>query len=244
MSNNTTNVTANKFALIYEFNKSSPLFARVASDLIGNNKLDKAIDILESGIKIYPNYATAYFIFAKALALTGNLENAKQMVEAGNEILNDDETRNYYLNLISEIGEKSQDFVDSKRVSFFDENAENQTETNSENFEDNLSELADKLEGVKIELPPEDNIELKEDEIEQNEDTSQKSEEFDITSLGDGLVSQTLADIFLAQGNLKAAKAIFEKLLETEPENEALYRTKISDIELKLREQNHTTDAT
>jgi len=243
MSNSTTNITANKFALIYEFNNSSPLFARVASDLIDNNKLDKAIDILESGIKLYPNYATAYFIYAKALALTGNLENAKQMVEAGNDILDDDETLKYYLNYISEISEKTKDFVDSKRVSFFDDSAENKTEKSSENFEDNLSELAEKLEGAKIELPPEDNVEPHEEKTKQNEET-EKSEEFDISSLGDGLVSQTLADIFLAQGNLKAAKAIFEKLLETEPENEAILRAKIKNIELKLKEQNPPNDDT
>ena len=243
MSNNSTNITANKFALIYEFNGSSPLFARVASDLIDSNKLDKAIDILEGGIKLYPNYATAYFIYAKALALTGNIENAKQMVEAGNDILDDDDTLNYYLKVISEISEKSQDFVDSKRVSFFDENAEEKNETGSENFEDNLSELAEKLEGAKIELPPEDNVEPNEEEVKQSEDAGQ-SEEFDISSLGDGLVSQTLADIFLAQGNLKAAKAIYEKLLETEPENEAILRAKIKNIELKLKEQNPPNDDT
>lgn len=240
MSNNTSNITANKFALIYEFNNSSPLFARVAADLIDNNKLDRAIEILENGIKLYPNYPTAYFIYAKALALTGNIDNAKQMVEAGADILEDDETKNYYLNLISETAERANEFTESKRVNFFDENSEENHQEKSEVFEDNLTELASKLDDAKIELPPEDNHVTEIAEIEQ-EDTVE-NEEFDISSLDDGLVSQTLADIFIAQGNLKAAKAIFQKLLETEPEKEEIYLAKISDIELKLRDQNTSNE--
>ena len=242
MSNSTSNIAANKFALIYEFNNSSPLFARVAADLIDGNKFDRAIEILEGGIKLYPSYPTAYFIYAKALALTGNIENAKQMVEAGNDILDDNDTRKYYLDLIADIAEKTQEFTESKRVNFFEENTSETSQPESDVFENNLTELADKLDTAKIDLPPENNVDPDENEIPQ-EKTNNNNSEFDISSLGEGLVSQTLADIFLAQGNLKAAKAIFQKLLTTEPEKEEIYLTKISEIELKLREQNPTNEA-
>jgi len=57
-----------KLALIYEFNNRSPLFAQVAAVEVEKNHIERALEILENGIKIFPDYPTPYFIQGKALA--------------------------------------------------------------------------------------------------------------------------------------------------------------------------------
>ncbi len=242
MLNNISNIAANKFALIYEFNKSSPLFARVAHDLIENNKIDSALDILEKGIKIFPSYPTAYFVYAKALAMSGNLESANNMVAAGSEILGNESTKEFYSNLISELAGKSHELTESKRVNFFNDETEEMNASNSDVFEENLSELADKLDGAKIELPPEEDLPPETENSPDDENTNDRKE-FDISTLNKDLISPTLAEIFVAQGNLSAAKAIYIKLIELEPEKAEVFNDKISKIDSKINEQNLTDEA-
>lgn len=56
----------------------------------------------------------------------------------------------------------------------------------------------------------------------------------------DGIVSATLAEIYLQQGYLEQAIAIYDKLVVREPENET-YRSKLASLKKTLNEKNKTS---
>ena len=61
-----------KIKLIYEFNDNSPLFARVADAELKEGNVDKALEILNSGLENYPDYITAHLVYIEALAKKGD----------------------------------------------------------------------------------------------------------------------------------------------------------------------------
>lgn len=244
---NSSKINSNKFALIYEFNNQSPLFARVASDFYNNGEYDKALEILENGLKIYPNYPSAYFIYAKALAATGNLEKAKEIVAIGSELVDSDKTKDYYLDKIIEISNQIGALPDSKRTTFLgdedldhlppdditDSSIEILFSTGEEpaTFEDNLEELAKELETAKIPPPPvpSEHEEIIEEKLEEEYE--------DDNFLADDFISETLAGIYLAQKNYVAAKNIYTKLINIEPEKSKLFKNKIAEIDKIISKQ-------
>ncbi len=88
-----------------------------------------------------------------------------------------------------------------------------------------LEELADKLKTAKIEINQE-NYSKSNDAIQ-----SESEEEFRPLK---GLVSETLASIYINQSNYKEAKAIYETLIDIQPEREEYFKTKLSEIESKM----------
>lgn len=92
-----------KFALIYEFDKTSPLFAYIAQKELELNNYDKALEVIEEGLQIYPDYSVALIIYAKILAAKGNLENAKTNLLKACDLINSDETYKYYLSEIEKL---------------------------------------------------------------------------------------------------------------------------------------------
>lgn len=85
-------------SLIYEYNPESPLFARIAKKMIDSGDLENAKEVLDKGIKLYPDYATAYFVYSLFYRSLGDADSAAMMAEKGNEILNNTETLDYYKN--------------------------------------------------------------------------------------------------------------------------------------------------
>jgi predicted Zn-dependent protease len=55
-----------------------------------------------------------------------------------------------------------------------------------------------------------------------------------------GIVSATLAEIYLEQGYLEKAIAIYDKLLMKEPYNEA-YRAKLASLKKTFKEKNKSS---
>jgi len=73
----------NKVSLIYEFDKTSPLFIRKAEVEIENNHIERAIEILNAGLKLYPDYIAAHLLLGKAWALTGHFDAALEINKSG-----------------------------------------------------------------------------------------------------------------------------------------------------------------
>ena len=86
-----------KVSLIFEYDKSSPLFVRQANTEINNNNLDRAIEILTDGIKLYPDYPTAYILYFKALSLAGEYDKALSQIKIAGDLLHSRRTLEYYL---------------------------------------------------------------------------------------------------------------------------------------------------
>lgn len=193
----------NEHIAIYELNPKSPLFARIAFDMLNNGEFENAISILEKGIEIFENYPTPYFIMGTAFLKVGREAEAADLFQKGNSLVNDSSTHNFYSKLISENKE-----IDNKS--------------------DELEELEVVLKKAKIEVNPEEDF--------QDFAINESNENDDFTP-PKGLVSETLASIYFDQSNYKEAKAIYETLIEIQPERADYFQSKILEIESRMRTQ-------
>jgi tetratricopeptide (TPR) repeat protein len=92
-----------KYALIYEFNNGSPLFARVAFRYIEEKDYEQAISILEKGLSNYPEYPTAYYLYSIALANCGEKTRAIEMAKIAADLHGTSESLQYYTDKINDI---------------------------------------------------------------------------------------------------------------------------------------------
>jgi len=212
-----------KISLIYEFNKQSPLFARVANSELNKGNTDYALKILSDGLALYPDYATAHIVYAKALALTGRKDDAIKEIQKASLYINDKNTEKYYLSQIEKISAESSAFSESRRTAFFPESFEQVDETPKEAPDDGLEQLAEELNNAKA-LEP---------EVEEEKPSPSG---FVFTG-GKPIISETLAGIYMAQGNLKDAKYVYEQLIIKEPAKEERFRKKIEEIEQRLAQK-------
>ncbi len=199
----------NEYIAIYELNNRSPLFARVASDAIENGNFGEAISILEQGLELFDNYPTAYFLLGKALQKIEKPEEAEKCIEKGELLLS--EFSNH--SATSEVYNN-----DNVTEEIIEETAE------LEDDSDDLEELADRLKVAKIEVNHDEPVVIPE------ENTG------DFKPLK-GLVSETLANIYFNQANYKEAKAIYETLVEIQPERKDYFEKRIAEVESHMRGQ-------
>ncbi|MCX6170055.1 MAG: hypothetical protein NTX65_11980 [Ignavibacteriales bacterium] len=221
MNGTERDIATEKVKLIFEFNDSSPLFARVAASEIELGNVNDAVKLLENGITNHPSYPTAYFMLAIANAYAGLEDEAKSSAAIGGEILGSPETLKYYENKILEIISERNSLSEAMRPTFISsEEEESAVENNDENIEDNLDLLAEQLSKAKI-IPK--GIDEPAAEINSPAAPIKK------------IVSDTMAEIFLSQKNYTEALSIYAELLRQKPEKAGIYLQKISDINsLKL----------
>jgi tetratricopeptide (TPR) repeat protein len=229
----------NKVSLIYEFNKKSPLFIRKADEEIKNNRLEKAADILNAGIKIYPEYAAAYFLLGRVTALQGNFNQALNYIKNGAALINSPKTYDYYLQEIDSIRKQRSLFDSTSRTPFFTPDAEqnvklepppqnkkedvisdSKNEKSYLNIDDRLDEIARDISAARI-----------------NDNLSNLSFEmsgFDELVRQNMFVSETLAKIYVAQGEFKEAIAVYQKLILKNPAKQEYYLQKITELQSQL----------
>jgi len=203
----------NTYKLIYEFNNDSSLFARLASSEIDNKNYSSAIEILEKGIKKFPSYPTANFIYAVALAYQGKISDAIGVIKKTREFFPNEDTIRYYLNKVNRIDRDQNSFADSSRVSFVPGNMENE-----EVFENDLASLAEKLKKAKINF-----------RSSVAGDISPKEE----SAPAKQIVSETMAKIFISQGRIQEAIFVYEELVFLEPDKADYYNSKIEELKLQ-----------
>lgn len=227
----------NKVSLIYEYNKRSPLFVRTANSEIENNNIEKAIEILTNGIKIFPRYAAAYLMLGKAYTLSGNYGQALKNIKIGSDLIYSPQTYKYYLKELENIKKQRSLFEGSTRNIFMPESELFETEEESSlfgvkqdtgdkinkelNVDDRLGQLAKEISHAKI---PENNN--KADKFEDKPLEGFASENL--------IVSETLAKIYIAQGELKEAINVFKKLVYKNPDKKEYYLKRISELETEL----------
>lgn len=196
------NKNLDKIKLVYEFNNDSPLFARVAEAELNDGKADNALQILTDGLKSYPGYLSAHIVYVEALAKKGEYTKVIDKLEELRSTFNDDEVINYYLEKIEEEKAENQELEDNIR-------------NVDKPIEDDLENLAETISKAKIPRAGEGNVN---NEIE------------NVTPTGGLFISETLAEIYLSQSNLKEALEIYEKLLESNPNKAEHYKQKIDEI--------------
>jgi len=87
----------NKIRIIYEYNRNSPLFARIANWELENNNHEAAIEILKEGLRENPDFPTPYFILGRAYCKTGDFSKALKCFKKGSELIHSRENHQFYL---------------------------------------------------------------------------------------------------------------------------------------------------
>ena len=229
MSSNSFDAFNQKVSLIYEYNNKSPLFARVAENEIEKNNIDEAIKILNDGLQNYPDFSVAYFLLSKAHTIKGNYGQALRFVKKGSELIHSPKTFDYYLREIDAVKKQRQLFNVSRwadtaneRFSNFAPAQINNTENNKPalSIEETLNKLTAEIEGASQTIK---------EAKEKISDTRVKT-----NPNNDFIVSETLAKIYVTQGEFKEAISVYKKLKQKNPGKETYFNTKIEELKAKL----------
>ena len=239
MTKSAAETFSNKVSLIYESNKKSPLFIRKADEEIRNNQIERAVEILIAGLKIYPDYTAAHFLLGRAYSLLGQFNLALKSIKTGSVLINSSETYDYYLKEIDSARKQRSLFDSSSRTSFF-------------SSELDLSQPVifpeiKKEEEIKVPEKPDtqlDDIDSRLEEIARNitsarlnESTSGLNYEFnniDNFIEQNMFVSETLAKIYVTQGEFREAIEVYQKLIKKTPSKQEYYLQRISELQSQL----------
>ena len=229
MSNNQYDIFNQKVSLIYEYNNKSPLFARVADIEIEKNNIDDAIRILTEGLAHLPEFSVAYFLLGKAHTIKGNYGQALKFVKKGSELIHSPKTFDYYLREIDAIKKQRQLFNVSRWADNANEkfsntttNAANQNDDKkkSESIEETLNKLTAEIDGASNQIKE-----------AKKQITENRLKDY---SKNDLIVSETLAKIYVTQGEFKEAISVYKKLKVKNPDKEAYFDSKISELNARL----------
>ena len=229
MSSNSFDAFNQKVSLIYEYNNKSPLFARVAENEIEKNNIDSAIKILTEGLINHPDFSVAYFLLGKAHTIQGNYGQALKSIKKGSELIHSPKTFDYYLREIDAIKKQRQLFNVSRWANSANENLntlnsavtnKSENSNSKESIEETLNKLTAEIEGTsKV-------IKEAKKKIEDNRIKEYSNNDF--------IVSETLAKIYITQGEFKEAISVYKKLKVKNPEKESYFDSKIAELKAKL----------
>lgn len=222
MNKNSAQVFNDKVSLVYEYNKRTPLFARMASIELEKNNTENAIAILNEGIANYPDYPVAYFLLGKAYTIKSNYSNALKFIKKGSELIRSPKTYDYYLREIEAIKKESIYF--SKERTF---EAELKNEITSSSKEKPIKELQETLTRLTSEIE-DANKRISEEKKKLQETTSYSFTESNL------IVSETLAKIYVNQREYAEAINIYQKLKLKNPEKTEYFNAKIDDLRIRL----------
>ena len=218
------NLTA-RAKLIYEKDNNSPLFLRIADSYLQSNNPEIAISILEDGLKNFPDHPLAFILMGKANILLNEIEIAEFFFKKSSELLNTSKTYFYHKKEYN-LPDKQLSPFDSSRGSVFIKSEkedlmiiEELISDKPQPVEDRLSQIANELMNRKLERT--DNISF--EDSNQNQYTPDKSK----------LATETLANIYLSQGQNSEAIRIYELLSNRNPEKKVYYLDKIREIQSK-----------
>lgn len=213
-----------KVSFITALNENSPLFLRKADELLSKNDAHNAILVLKRGLKMFPGHPVAYILLGRAFLQSRNYELADSNFKLASELINSRKTYDYYSNEIKNFNRfilnrenfsNDDDKLQLSRIEVGTENRRNQS-TDTKALEDRLEQLSEALSSARIQRS-----EI--DDRRSPDNTYFIPERSKITS-------ETLAKIYLAQGERKEAIKVYEKLIKKDPSKESYYQEKIREI--------------
>jgi len=211
--------------LIYERDNNSPLFLRIADSYLQSNNPESAISILETGLKNFPDHPLAFILMGKANVMINEIEMAEYFFKKSGELLNSNRTYTHYKKEYK-LPDKQHSPFDTSRGSVFIKSSENDMikiddtiPDKSPPVEDRLAQIANELMNKRLEQT--DNVPLREADKQQYSPDKSK------------LATETMANIYLSQGQKNEAIKIYEWLANRNPGKKEYYLEKIRDIKLQ-----------
>jgi len=208
--------------LIYERDNNSPLFLRISDSYLQSNNPESAISILENGLKNFPDHPLAFILMGKANVMMNELEMAEYFFKKSSELLNTNRTYTHYKKEFN-LPDKQHSPFDTSRGSVFIKSSKDDMikiddviQDKSQPVEDRLAQIANELMNKRLEQT--DKFPLR--ETDQKQYSPDKSK----------LATETLANIYLSQGQKNEAIKIYELLTNRNPGKKEYYLEKIRDI--------------
>jgi len=208
--------------LIYERDNSSPLFLRIAGSYLQSNNPENAISILENGLKNFPDHPLAFILLGKANVMSNDIGSAVDFFRKSSELLNTHRIYEHYKKEFNLPDKKVSPF-DTSRGSVFMNSSEDEIPEIKDAVAGKLQPVEERLEEIAQELMNKrldhnDNITLRESEQQQYSPDKSK------------LATETLANIYLSQGQKNEAVKIYELLIIRNPGNKEYYLNKIRNL--------------
>ena len=227
-------ILSDKANLIYKNNTNSALFVRTAQYQLENNNIDAAIEILNKGLKIYPDHPVAYLLLGKAYIMLGNYNLAEEFIRKGSSLIQCRDTYDYYLGEAAKTRDQRSMFNLTRDKLFAKPVAENDSmEQRKAVLEDHQpkdskelqNRIDDRFERLVSTVSKVKALDKKDSE---GTETNKNNPE---TTL---LVSETLAEIYCTQGEFNEAINVYEKLIKRDPGKKDYYSKKIEEIRKSL----------
>ena len=214
----------NKINFLSSFKKETPLFLRTAQNYILQNDYQSAIVILKKGLKKFPEHPVAHILLGKAFLLDRNLELADSNFKIAADLLHSKKTYDYYLKEVNSadrftVNREGFSKNKSNPVDLQDHpsgTVNTQEKSEEKTVEDRLEQLAEMLSSAKIQRIKENGM--------------QKSDTFYGIPERSKIISETLAEIYLSQGERGEAIKVYERLIKKNPLKEGYYLEKIKLI--------------
>lgn len=211
--------------LIYERDNDSPLFLRIADSYLQSSNPENAVPILEAGLRIFPDHPLAFILMGKANVMMNEIEMAEYFFKKSSEILNANRTYTYYKKEYN-LQDKHLSPFDSSRGNVFINSSEEEMlkiedvlPDKEQPVEERLEQIAHELMNKRLEQT--DNFPLREADPKQYSPDKSK------------LASETLANIYLSQGQKNEAIKIYELLANRNSGKKEYYLEKIRNIKSK-----------
>ena len=215
-----------KIKNLYARDNNSPLFLKIADLYLTENEVQKALLILEDGLKNFLEHPLALILKAKANSMMGNFDAADSQIKQASELLDSSQTYSFYKNEFKLADKPVSPFDSSRGSVFINTSSEKEDDSKTEEISDEKSpSVDDRLEQLARDVMNA-RIERKDDFVVP--ETKQESNIADKSNLA----SETLANIYLSQGEKTEAIKIFELLVDRNPEKREYYLTKIEEIKL------------
>lgn len=209
-----------KVSLIYEYNKQTPLFVRMANIHLEKNNPQEALIILNAGLIHYPDHPVAIFLISKAHSALGNYSQAIKFLKKGSELIHSAKTYEFYLREIEAIKKQKIFYHVDDKTEIKSTHPKEEKDLTSVFFTDTVKKIAEELkEAEEVLINPE----------------QEYYEQPAVNMIDDTLIlSETLAKIYINQREYHEAIRIYEKLKMKIPEKSHYFDSKIDELKLKL----------
>lgn len=209
----------------------------MANAELDNNNVDNAVKILQSGLRIFPDYPVAYLLLGKTYALMGGYEKAVECFRRGSDILGTKQTFTHYLTEIDAIRKRRSLFKSTTGAAlprtikapvnpaeetglFQQEKKTKSVQELTSSIDEKLEHLAKEISKAKISVP--------------NQPPAKEKDFLEQLTNDSMLISETLAKIYLAQNEYNEAIKVYEKLIKKDSLKSEYYSGKIIEIRAKI----------
>ena len=210
--------TLKKYEGILEQDPASPTFVFLAQMLYKQNKLERAIGVLIKGLRYNKNNITGRFLLGKIYYERWMIDPAKKELETVFRQAPDNLAAG---KMLVEIYKSEENYGRALEVLRF----VYEFHPSDSSIRSEIEELTEEIDGQ----PPAPWENFSAPEASKKIETAQSAGD----TLDTELLTETMADIYIKQGDYDKGVSVFQKILENDPENNSV-RKKLEEHRLKI----------